>query len=276
MINSNLKHDLNTYKDRKGRPIVVMIKEDFVNKNNPTSAELAKAAIASLDTDFDLDIDENDVSRLKRGNKIINRRRNLKQKKNPTDPVVAFAAGTTGLLSALQIKKMLAEEKLKKTGRKANPDKVDAENTIPRRRTYEMFQGRRARKVLLMPVSRYAPERLDQLGDLIELKLSDGRVLRPNPKRFKLCAARGKLWIAGGRFAKPLAKGRSEVINPVAEIKHVVYGTQKDHLGDQNYTQYIHRLGEETGKRPMLAIDADGFPVIRGGEYKIESRGIVN
>jgi hypothetical protein len=149
---------------------------------------------------------------------------------------------------------------------------------VPKRRTYEMFQGRPATKSVRLPVSRHAPDRLDQLGDLIELKLSDGQMLRPNPSQFKLCAARGKLWIAGGRFARPVRTNptNQNVLNPIAEIEHVVYGTRKDHLGDHGYTQYIHKLGEETGKRPILAVDSDGYPVIRGGEYKIESRGIVN
>ncbi len=154
--------------------------------------------------------------------------------------------------------------------KKANPIKV------PRRRTYEMFQGRPAKDAKPMEVSRHAPARLDQLGDLIEIKLDDGQVIKPNPKRFKLCAAGGKLWIAGGRFAKPNPAGRTNELNPIAKIDHVVYGTFKPHHGDNNYTHYIHKLGEDTGHRPTLAVDREGFPVLRGGQYKIESRGIVN
>jgi hypothetical protein len=127
-----------------------------------------------------------------------------------------------------------------------------------------------------MPVSVHAPARLAQLGDLIELKLADGQVLKPNPKRFKLCAANGKLWIVGGKFAKPNPAAKTNEINPIARISHVVYGTRKPHHGDHKYTHYIHRLGEDSGKRPLLAVDRDGFPIIRGGNYKIEARGIVD
>ena len=65
-------------------------------------------------------------------------------------------------------------------------------------------------------------------------------------------------------------------INPIGEIDHVVYGTFKPHHGDHEYTHYLHKLGEESGKRPILCVDKQGFPVIRGGNYKIEPRGIVD
>lgn len=148
--------------------------------------------------------------------------------------------------------------------------------TTARRRTYEMFQGRPASMVRPLPVSRFAPARMDQLGDLIELKLSDGQLITPNPKRIKLCAAGGRLWIAGGRFATPNPQASANELNPIGRVEHVVYGTFKPHHGDNRYTQYIHRLGEDTGHLPTLAVDRDGFPVLRGGRYKIEARGIVN
>lgn len=139
-----------------------------------------------------------------------------------------------------------------------------------------MFQGRPSTTAKEMPVSRFAPARLDQLGDLIELKLADGQIIKPNPQRFKLCAAGGRLWIVGGKFAKANPAGKTNELNPIARIVHVVYGTRKPHHGDHAYTHYIHKLGEDTGHQPMLAVDREGFPVIRGGQYKIEARGIVN
>lgn len=318
----------------------LLTEESFVKKNNPLPT-----------TDGNCDLDDDYVGGC---------RARIKQR-NPADPLIAFAAGTTGLLSALQIKSMLDKNNTKRRNpatkidlspgtilvrpddtarviekpikapllrKRVVGDVVKLNNVawtvpydqdfirraimlypvskrpeyrrayaalerlgefksnpferkptkVPKRRTYEMFQGRPATKSVRLPVSRHAPDKLDQLGDLIELKLSDGQMLRPNQSQFKLCAARGKLWIAGGRFARPVRTNptNQNVLNPIAEIEHVVYGTRKDHLGDHGYTQYIHKLGEETGKRPILAVDSDGYPVIRGGEYKIESRGIVN
>ena len=173
---------------------------------------------------------------------------------------------------------MISQAKLSgRLKRKLNPAKRKKNTArVPRRRTFEMFQGRPATKAKAMPVSRHAPAKLDQLGDLIELKLNSGKVLKFNGKRFKLCAANGRLWIAGGTFAKADAKQPARILNPVDHIDHVVYGTYKPHHGDMKYTHYIHKLGEETGHLPTLAVDRDGFPVIRGGKYKIEARGIVN
>lgn len=165
---------------------------------------------------------------------------------------------------------VLGRKKLEVLAAKANPAKV------PHRRTFSMFQGRPATTAKALPVSRHAPARLDQLGDLIEIKLADGQVIQPNPKRFKLCASGGRLWIAGGTFAKANPKSKANGLDKIGEIDHVVYGTHKPHHGDHRYTHYIHRLGEESGHRPTLAVDREGFPIIRGGRYTIESRGIVN
>lgn len=149
--------------------------------------------------------------------------------------------------------------------------------TTARRRTYEIFQGRRSENVTPRVVSRFAPARMDQLGDLIEIKLADeARPRVVNPSRFKLCAAGGKMWIAGGKFAREDKTQKSNVLNPIGRIDYVVYRTHKPHHGDKPDTHYIHTLGEESGHMPMLAVDREGFPVIRGGKYKIEARGIVN
>ena len=152
-------------------------------------------------------------------------------------------------------------------------------NPVQRRRTYEMFQGRKATTARAMPVSHfYAGKNLDTLGDLVEIKLHSGRLLKFNPSRAKLCAAGGKLIIAGdqARIAKPNPAGLSNGIDAIDAIDHVVYRTYKPHHGDRPGTHYIHKLGEETGHMPLLCADKQGFAVIRGGKYKIEARGIVN
>lgn len=158
----------------------------------------------------------------------------------------------------------------------AKAKKRNPKASLPKRRTFEMFQGRPATTAKAMPVSRHAPARLDQLGDLIEIKLNSGKVLDLSGKNLKLCAAAGKLWIAGGKFAKANPAAKANEINPIDAIDHVVYGTYKPHHGDHKYTHYIHRLGEESGLMPTLCVDREGFPVIRGGNYKIEARGIVD
>jgi hypothetical protein len=161
-------------------------------------------------------------------------------------------------------------------GKSASKKKANPTAKIPHRRTFAMFQGRPATTAKRLSVSPHAPAKLDQLGDLIELKLNSGKVLKFPGKKFKLCAAGGKLWIAGGRFAKANPAGKAREINPIDAIDHVVYGTYKPHHGDMQYTHYIHKLGEETGHMPTLCVDREGYPIIRGGRYKIEARGIVN
>jgi hypothetical protein len=51
---------------------------------------------------------------------------------------------------------------------------------------------------------------------------------------------------------------------PVGILTHVVYATDKK--GD-GYSFYIHKLGEESGLRPCLAVDGQGRMWVAGGNY---------
>jgi hypothetical protein len=55
--------------------------------------------------------------------------------------------------------------------------------------------------------------------------------------------------------------------------KHVVYHTHKKGDGPSDY---IHELGEDTGKRPLICVDADGRLWFAGGNYKVLVDGIVD
>lgn len=60
---------------------------------------------------------------------------------------------------------------------------------------------------------------------------------------------------------------------PVGILTHVVYATEKK--GD-GFSQYIHKLGEESGIRPALAADDQGRLWIVGGNYTSPTPGITD
>lgn len=60
---------------------------------------------------------------------------------------------------------------------------------------------------------------------------------------------------------------------PIGILTHVVYATEKK--GD-GYSQYIHKLGEESGIRPVLAADGQGRLWIAGGNYTSPTPGITD
>lgn len=60
---------------------------------------------------------------------------------------------------------------------------------------------------------------------------------------------------------------------PVGILTHVVYATEKK--GD-GYSQYIHKLGEESGIRPVLAADGYGRLWVAGGNYTSPTPGITD
>lgn len=99
-----------------------------VKKNPASASRLAKAAIGVFDTDYDLDLDTNDVRRLKRGAKRVRkatakRPSRSRGKKNPVEPLVALSTGLSAVVSALTIKKMAAEDMAKKVTRRKAPAK---------------------------------------------------------------------------------------------------------------------------------------------------------
>lgn len=62
----------------------------------------------------------------------------------------------------------------------------------------------------------------------------------------------------------------------LGKVERIEYLERKPHLGDYQLTEYYHRMGEENGVKPHLWSDGKGGLVFRGGDYRIESRGIVN
>lgn len=155
--------------------------------------------------------------------------------------------------------------------------KNPAKPRVPRSRLFENFQGRPTSTVKRYETSIHVPSRLIQLGDLLEIKLAGERPIKINGDRVKLCATQaGKLAIVGKRFAKVNPALKRNEISRIGEIDHVVYRTHKPHHGDQPGQAYIHKLGEVSGKMPTLYVDRDGFPLVRGGNYRIRPEGIVD
>lgn len=190
----------------------------------------------------------------------------------------AIGSGSTRSIALQGARAYLASAKkrnptpVKKAVVRKNPPKT------PRSRLFENFQGRTASTVRSLETSHHlGSERLIQLGKLHEIKLVGMNPIRINPNRVVLCATpKGKLAIAGQRFAKKNPGMKSNEISFLGEIEHVVYETHKPHHGDRPNQLYIHELGEVTGQRPKLYADHLGFPIVKGGAYSVRPEGIVN
>lgn len=60
----------------------------------------------------------------------------------------------------------------------------------------------------------------------------------------------------------------------LGRLESVVYSTNKKGDGPSHY---VHEFGEEGGRKPRLAVDAETRDlVIVGGDYDVEARGIVD
>ena len=81
--------------------------------------------------------------------------------------------------------------------------------------------------------------------------------------------------MAGGRQA---TKDYPDVeVQPIGVLTHVTYFThKKGDDDDKGGSFYIHEFGEESGVRPILAIDAQGRFWLAGGNYTCPNPGITD
>lgn len=113
-------------------------------------------------------------------------------------------------------------------------------------------------------------------GKLVFLKLK-GTTIRVPQSVVAIDPVTEKLWLgcknSAGMFKRKAASGEQLDYGPVDAI---CYLTKKKHIGNGKTYEYVHSFAEEGGKKPTLLIDSDGMPILRGGSYRIEDRGIVN
>lgn len=82
-----------------------------------------------------------------------------------------------------------------------------------------------------------------------------------------------------GRPAKSLKRVKvppaPDVLVKLGDLEAITYETQKG--TDRRPVLYEHQFGEDSGRRPTLALDVDtGRLHIVGGAYHVEERGIVD
>ena len=91
-----------------------------------------------------------------------------------------------------------------------------------------------------------------------------------NPK-YQAKPLRDLAKIAGGRHA--MNDYPKVEATPLGVFTHVVYACEKQ--GD-GYSFYIHELGEESGKAPIIALDERGRMWVCGGNYTVPNPGITD
>jgi len=134
------------------------------------------------------------------------------------------------------------------------------------------FTGRSAGKVASMLVSDQSPSTLTKLAKFLELKLTDGRIIKP---------ATGTTWICSDtkkriHFATTGNRLYDGPKGDIAEVDTIAYREWKPSVGSNKTEDYEHQFGEEGGTLPMLVSDGKGGLYLRGGSYTITDAGIVN
>jgi len=172
--------------------------------------------------------------------------------------------------------------KKKKTNPRYRPARRNPDGEL-----FEVFTGRphTGHDTVIAPSG--APANLDQLGDFVEFKWmdADGKRHTVNLEKQGIHSILAGHQYADGRFELVLTSAPGQPLPYFGDylphgdhgyIYEVTYRAQKAHLGDTSPRLYYHKLGEETGKPPILHINRDGELVFKGGEYWIEASGIHN
>lgn len=126
-----------------------------------------------------------------------------------------------------------------------------------------------------MPAGDYA-----QLGELLALYFkprNGGQVQQITFSKGSLPlvvaaeSARQIYFVGGNQALSSFATGE------LGECRRIDYKQRKEHVPDPDADEWRHAFGEESGVRPVLSYDARNKRLLlEGGEYRIESAGIIN
>lgn len=81
-------------------------------------------------------------------------------------------------------------------------------------------------------------------------------------------------WGIPARKTRTVRTRAPRALAELGKLENVTYSTNKKGDGPSHY---VHQFGEEGGRKPGLAVDVDTRDlVIVGGDYDVQSRGIVD
>lgn len=148
-------------------------------------------------------------------------------------------------------------------------------------RLFNEFQGRKnSGQVRSYFVPAGTPADVAHLGRLLEIKLADGRTLsfRKNLAALGGCGGETirRLYVGLARPYRMPNGAEAGRAYDYGEVQHIVYRTAKPHVyGTNQEYEFIHRLGDEGGRRPRLMLH-NGRLAFKGGDYTIKAEGVKN
>jgi hypothetical protein len=200
---------------------------------------------------------------------------------HPIEVTRHWRAGPPGYLTPWQRAHAAGQKQLFDTGikpaKRRNPKSKKRTRRNPSVQSIrEKFSGQKARKITSMVAPSGTPIKLAKLGKLVSITTNKARLdlAKKNPQGSDvwLCSdERGKLHIATS--GEPVTTLHNANLGTIEEIE---YREAKPHLGYPKQTIFFHELGEDSGIKPTLHADGEGFLKVRGGNYKVTAAGIVD
>jgi len=135
---------------------------------------------------------------------------------------------------------------------------------------FKTFVGRDSHSIATIDFPDGSPTNLARLGVLTELVSETETFKFQESERVYLASdARGNLYVGGNQQ-------RVEPNTNFGHLLKIAYVCKKAHIESGKTIEYVHRFGDEGGKRPRLRSDAEGRFLISGGAYTITSAGIAD
>jgi hypothetical protein len=135
---------------------------------------------------------------------------------------------------------------------------------------FSEFRGKDATTKTTARAANGTPKVLAKLGQLREFRLR-GKTVKFGGGASLAADGRKKLHVVGVQMKRPNPPGEVDY----GEVLRVTYRADKPHIEEGTF-DYVHKFGEEGGRRPHLIVDEEGFPKLEGGSYKIDEDGIID
>lgn len=161
-------------------------------------------------------------------------------------------------------KRAVARKSSKRVNKRRNSEASDVQQL------YESFSGRPQDSVVDVVTPAGTPKHVGLAGDLLKLKAEKLTIDYNEPTDGEVLVYDRNQNLYVGNMSNEFEPNQN-----FGHLEVVHYGAVKQHISPE-YIEYYHHFGEEGGNMPTLRTDSEGNLIISGGDYGVESDGIIN
>lgn len=138
-----------------------------------------------------------------------------------------------------------------------------------------MFHGHLTGALLELDGSNFCPLTVGRTGVLEYIQLENGEIFDFDSQNALATMDRRKNihFVGDVQFDE---HAEPETLMFLGLVQRFQYQTVKSHIESGQLVSYYHDFGEVDGQLPALFLDAEGFPLLIGGNYGVKREGVIN